>query len=69
VTLGSIAVWGAFLLAGCFVHARDFTTGIANWFTLVIVLGLMATAGLLTAMEMRRRRVPEAFSGSAGDTL
>jgi hypothetical protein len=61
VSVESIGLWHLLFLVGAIFHAQDFTQGrFFNWYILSVAAVLIAMAALYLAMELRRRRSPQA---------
>jgi hypothetical protein len=55
IGLTSIFVWHLLVLIAAVVRAGDFKSSVVNWYTILLVLGLVGMAVLAVAMTLRRR--------------
>jgi hypothetical protein len=56
VGLVSIGLWHALILLAAILNPADFPGGVVNWYTVLVVLGLVGMLGLV--LYMRRRPAP-----------
>jgi hypothetical protein len=61
----SILIWHGLVLVAMGMTAPDFTTGLLNWYTLFIVMMVLALVGYYLWMEMRRRKAVASPSGAS----